>query len=69
MERSLVRIGDCSEGSRCFITEICCALLIYIERQSSNGQAGRSHGNKMWRELGRKEAEAGEQFRKLSQLW
>lgn len=41
MERSLVRTGGCSEVSRCFITEIFCALMIYIERQSGNGQTGR----------------------------
>lgn len=44
MERSLVRIGDCSEVSSCFITEICCALLIYIERRRGNGQGRQATG-------------------------
>lgn len=59
MERSLVRIGDCSEVGRCFIMGIFCALLIYIERESGNGQAGREaageeNKNKVLKELGRK---------------
>lgn len=58
MERSLVRIGDCSEVSRCFITEICCALLIYIQGHGGMGrlggeQLGRSSGNKVLKGLGR----------------
>lgn len=73
MERSLVRVGDCSEVSRCFITEISCALLIYIERQSGNGQgmggeaAGEEQGKQ--RQLGRKEVpEDGAELRNLCQL-